>query len=54
MVALKKNVGELPNEPAEQNKKWFKLYTLVSDKRAVVEAHKLYLMYRDMAAMSCT
>jgi hypothetical protein len=52
MVALKKNVGELPTDPAEQNKKWFKLYNMVGDDRAVVEAHKLYLMYRDMAAMS--
>jgi hypothetical protein len=52
MVALKKNVGELPVDQVEQNKKWFKLYKLVDDDRAVVEAHKLYLMYRDMAAMS--
>lgn len=52
MVALKKNVGELPIDPGEQNKKWFKLYKMVGDERAVVEAHKLYLMYRDMAAMS--
>jgi hypothetical protein len=52
MVALKKNVGDLPRDAAEQNKKWFKLYKLVSDDKAVVEAHKLYLMYRDMATMS--
>lgn len=52
MVALKKNVGELPTDPGEQNKKWFKLYKMVGDDRAVTEAHKLYLMYRDMAAMS--
>ncbi len=52
MAVLKKNVGDLPTDPAEQNKKWFKLYKLVGDDKAVVEAHKLYLMYRDMAAMS--
>lgn len=52
MVALKKNVGELPTNPSEQNKKWFKLYKMVGDDRSVIEAHKLYLMYRDMAAMS--
>lgn len=52
MVALKKNVGDLPSDAAEQNKKWFKLYKLVGDDKAVVEAHKLYLMYRDMAAMA--
>jgi hypothetical protein len=52
MVALKKNVGELPTDAAEQNKKWFKLYRMVGDDKTVVEAHKMYLMYRDMAAMS--
>lgn len=52
MRALAKNVGVLPSEPGEQNAKWYKLYRLVGDDPAVVEAHKLYLMYRDMAAVS--
>ncbi|MHA6830442.1 hypothetical protein [Ralstonia pseudosolanacearum] len=50
--ALAKNVGALPTDPGEQNAKWYKLYRLVGDDPAVAEAHKLYLMYRDMAAMS--
>ena len=52
MVALKKNVGELPIDPAEQNKRWFKLYKMVDSDSVVVEAHKMYLLYRDIAAMS--
>jgi uncharacterized membrane protein YtjA (UPF0391 family) len=52
MKALAKNVGALPTEPGEQNAKWYKLYRLVSDDAAVAHAHRLYLMYRDMAAMS--
>ncbi|MHA6859549.1 hypothetical protein [Ralstonia pseudosolanacearum] len=52
MKALAKNVGALPTEPGEQNAKWYKLYRLVSGDAAVAHAHKLYLMYRDMAAMS--
>jgi hypothetical protein len=52
MVALEKNVGELPTDAAEQNKKWFKLYRMVSDDKTVVESHRMYLLYRDMAAMS--
>jgi hypothetical protein len=52
MAALVENVGELPNDPRAQNAKWYKLYRLVSDDAAVAHAHKLYLMYRDMAAMS--
>ncbi|MGX1322122.1 hypothetical protein AB7M17_005575 [Bradyrhizobium sp. USDA 377] len=52
MKALAKNVGALPTEPSEQNAKWYKLYRLVGDDPAVSEAHKLFLMYRDMAVMS--
>lgn len=52
MAALKKNVGVLPTEPAEQNTKWFKLYKMVANDPTVVEVHKMYLLYRDMAAMS--
>jgi len=52
MIALKKNVGEIPTEPSEQNKKWFKLYKMVDGDAVVVEAHKMYLLFRDMAAMS--
>lgn len=52
MVALEKNVGALPSEPAEQNSKWFKLYKMVANDPTIVEAHKMYLLYRDMAAMS--
>lgn len=52
MKALAKNVGALTTDPGDQNAKWYKLYRLVSDDPAVAYAHKLYLMYRDMAAMS--
>ena len=52
MVALKKNVGALPTEPTEQNTKWYKLYRLVPNEPEVFEAHKLFLMYRDMAVLS--
>lgn len=52
MKTLTKNVGALPTDPREQNAKWYKLYRQVSADAAVAHAHKLYLMYRDMAAMS--
>jgi hypothetical protein len=52
MTALQKNVGALPTDPAEQNAKWYKLFQMVKTDAAVVEAQKLYLMYRDMAALS--
>lgn len=52
MATLKKNVGALPTDPAEQNAKWYKLYKQIANEPEVVEAHKLFLMYRDMAVMS--
>lgn len=52
MAALKKNVGSLPSAPTEQNAKWYKLYKQVPNETEVAEAHKLFLMYRDMAVMS--
>lgn len=52
MKALAKNVGLLPVESREQNAKWYKLYRQVNGDAAVVHTHQLYLMYRDMAAMS--
>jgi hypothetical protein len=52
MAALRKNVGDFPTIPAEQNRLWFKLFKTVETEPAVVEAHKMYLLYRDMAAIS--
>lgn len=52
MAALKKNVGTLPTESNEQNSKWYKLYKQVPNEPEVQEAHKLFLMYRDMAVLS--
>jgi len=52
MAALKRNVGELPTDPKEQNAKWYKLYMSVQNETEVSAAHKDFLMYRDMAVIS--
>jgi hypothetical protein len=52
MALLKKNVGALPTEATEQNSKWYRLYQQVPNEPEVQEAHKLFLMYRDMAVLS--
>lgn len=52
MAELERNVGALPTDPAGQNAKWFKLYKPIQNEPEVAEAHKLFLMYRDMAVMS--
>ena len=50
--ALQKHVGSLPIVPAEQDAKWYKLYKMLPNEPEVIEAHKLFLMYRDMAVIS--
>lgn len=52
MVELKRNVGAFPTEPAEQNAKWYQLYKQVSADATVRDAHRHFLVYRDMAALS--
>lgn len=52
MRRLERNIGKFPTESREQNLRWFALYRLVRSEIGIVEAHKLYLLFRDMAAMS--
>jgi hypothetical protein len=49
---LRKNIGQFPKAERDQNAKWYSLYRQVQLEPAVAEAHKNYLLFRDMAAMS--
>lgn len=49
---LKKHVGEFPVDPRQQNAKWYGLYKQVDSDPSVVDSHKNYLLFRDIAAMS--
>lgn len=52
LAALKKNVGEFPVSERDQNAKWYSLYKQVASDPSVVDSHKNYLLFRDIAAMS--
>ena len=52
MTALRSVIGDFPTIPSEQNRLWFKLYKATENAPTVLEAHKMYLLYRDMAALS--
>lgn len=52
LVALRKNIGEFPTTERDQNAKWYGLYKLVDSDPSVVDSHKNYLLFRDIAAMS--
>jgi hypothetical protein len=50
--ALTKSVGVLPSSAVEQNAVWYRLYKQLDTEVTVVEAHRAYLLFRDMAAIS--
>lgn len=52
LAKLKNHVGEFPADPREQNAKWYGLYKQVDSDPSVVDSHKNYLLFRDIAAMS--
>ena len=49
---LRDHVGEFPVGEREQNAKWYRLYRKVDSDPSVVDSHKNYLLFRDIAAMS--
>lgn len=51
-AALLKRLGSFPTDPREQNATWYGIYRAHKDEAPVLDAHKLFLMYRDMASLS--
>jgi hypothetical protein len=52
MVRLRAKVSPIPSEPKEQNAVWYRLYKAHGDKQTILEAHRAYLLTRDMAALA--
>lgn len=50
--ALKAKLGDLPHDPQAQNALWYRLYKKHSADVKIAEAHKMYLLTRDMASIS--
>jgi len=49
---LRRKLGALPTDPREQNSVWYGLYRKVQDDVAVRQAHRHYLLFRDLVALS--
>jgi hypothetical protein len=45
-------LNHIPSEPKEQNATWYRLYKAHANKQSVTEAHRAYLLTRDMAALA--
>lgn len=52
VVRLRAKLNPLPYKPKEQNALWYRLYKAHSDKRVIWEAHRAYLLTRDMTGMA--
>ncbi len=53
MAAIKKIYPDgLPSDPKEQNAAWYKLYKQYEDKMIVNDAHRFFLLTRDLAALT--
>ncbi len=50
--ALKKKLGRLPKEPQAQNALWYRLYKEYRGEITISEAHRVYLLTRDMATIA--
>jgi len=50
--ALRRKLGELPQDPQAQNALWYRLYKKQSADVKISEAHRIYLLTRDMATVS--
>lgn len=49
---LEQHLGVLPTDPLEQNRVWYRVYKTHADHPAVSQAHRVYLLTRDMACLS--
>jgi hypothetical protein len=52
MAALKTQIGTLPTAATDQNLVWYKLYRRHRDEQPVMEAHRRYLLTRDITVLT--
>jgi hypothetical protein len=52
MARLQQRYGQLPTDPAEQGRLFYKIYRAHADDVGVLDAHKSYLAARDIATIS--
>jgi hypothetical protein len=50
--ALKRKLGEFPQDPQTQNNLWYRLYRAHKTTPLVWEAHKIYLLTRDLTTIA--
>lgn len=51
-LCLRTQLDPFPSKPQEQNATWYRWYKTVEDRRTVQEAHRQFLLNRDIAGVS--
>jgi hypothetical protein len=51
VASLRKRIGDFPRAPGAQTARWYRLYRLHAQEPAVVDAHRAFLLFRDMTAL---
>ena len=54
LESLRKRVAPWPNYPKDENQTWYGLYRSVEDAVQVVDAHRSFLLARDLASIAAT
>lgn len=52
MATLKKNIGEFPQSPRDQNTCWYRLFQKYQSNVIVSDAHKRFLLFRDSSCLT--
>jgi hypothetical protein len=52
IAALKKRVGEFPQNPRDQNSCWYKLFQKYQSNVIVSDSHKRFLLFRDSSSLT--
>ncbi len=52
MALLGEKIGSVPTDPEMQNRLWYSLYKQEANKPAVAEAHRVFLLARDLSCVS--
>jgi hypothetical protein len=52
VTLLEKNIGPFPVAPRDQNARWYSLYKDVSGDPTIWESQRVFLLFRDLAAIS--
>lgn len=52
MAQLKRAVGSIPTDEAEQNRVWYRLYKPIADQPVISSVHRDFLLMRDFTALA--